>query len=163
MLEFGQALLEGVVFLARHVGHFRVAALHHLGEIIEFGARSPQLAGLLGHRLQLGVLLGELDDFIGIARGAQAGFHLFEPVDHLGESGFGCVHGLRLSPSDGEENPDRLFSRLPAGISPRHITAITLRTVITINTIEEAEKTAKRTGTKFHSAWISEWRMRSAT
>lgn len=71
VLELGQALLEGVVFLARHLRHFGVPALHHLGEILELGTCRLELVRLLGDGLQLGVLLGELDDFVRIAGGAR--------------------------------------------------------------------------------------------
>jgi len=92
-LQVRQLLLQPLQFVARQLRHLRIVGGRHGLQIGAFGSRLRQRLHEVGHRLQLGVFLGEAHDLGAVAGRAHARFHLAEAVENLVETGLGESHG----------------------------------------------------------------------
>mgnify|MGYP007028421615 CR=1 FL=1 len=67
----------------------RFEASRSLAQVADLLAGAGQVVDGVDHGLQLGVLLGQAHDLGPVGRGAHAGLHLVETVEHLIETGLG--------------------------------------------------------------------------
>jgi len=93
-LQLRQSEVQGVELVPGEFRHVRITGGKHFLKLGGFIPGPGQGQDRVGHRLQLGMLLGQAHDLGSVCGRAHAGFDLAEAVENLIETGLGQTHSV---------------------------------------------------------------------